>query len=464
MEKERAKKYEMTVVPTNNGYFKAKISFIGKGRIEGGGKTEELAVINTLGKLMEYIDELFNTGNLKTKVNILFVQRFQESILKLKFDSPEIMQKTIEIVNLINQVNTSIDNGGIAFSNNVISFSNQLIVENIKSEIRNTNIKNSETKRKYLIDEVVTSWRKHEIARTNGTEYNQRAIKRTTLDGYIRIMNNTILPFFKKQRLLYINQVKESVINKCIANSNGFDNKRHLDIVFRLFFEYLANEEIIENNPMNNISKPVKPKLSKEKKIKCIKVENQEKYLDMFEKENTDLSILLMLLLDCGCRPEEGCSLTWENLLIDQKALKINRATKDVAIYDEDGVKIGMERINDTLKTETSYRTIPISDKLLNCLLKHKEAQKERFKNSIKMNKKGRKWSEKEYMFLSRTYLPYVSASLNRELKKMCNKYDLLEVTPYMLRRSFATRCFKNGVRESVIAEIMGHRRELEYN
>ena len=47
MEKERAKKYEMTVVPTNKGYFKAKISFVGKGRIEGGGKTEELAVINT---------------------------------------------------------------------------------------------------------------------------------------------------------------------------------------------------------------------------------------------------------------------------------------------------------------------------------------------------------------------------------------------------------------------------------
>ena len=456
MEKERARKYELVVALTNKGYFKAKISFVGKGRIEGGGKTEELAVLNTLDKLMEHIQNLFASGALRTKICNLFLQRFQESVLKLKIDSPDVMQKTFEIVNLINQVNASIVNS-ITASSNVISFNNHLNARIIRLEDENIKVTDVESKKRYLIDEVAINWKNYEIGRTKGTVYNQRQIKRTTVDGYIRIMNSVILPFLKKRRLLYIDQVKEHVINDCIASANGYDNKRHLDIVFRLFFKYLVEEKLIKSDLMSQISKPVKPKLNREKKIKCIKVENQDKYLDMFETEKTDLSILFMVLLECGCRPEEGCSLKWSNLLVNQKVLVIDSAIKDVAKYNKDGVKIGMERIEDGLKTETSYRTIPIPDRLLRRLLLHKEAQEERFKNSIKMSRKKRKFSENGYMFISRTFRPYSSVTLNKELKKMCNKYNLAEVTPYMLRRSFATKCFNSGVRESVIAEIMGH-------
>lgn len=60
-----------------------------------------------------------------------------------------------------------------------------------------------------------------------------------------------------------------------------------------------------------------------------------------------------------------------------------------------------------------------------------------------------------------RYFEPYSPESLNNGIKKICKKYGLEEITPYMLRSSFATKCFSSGMREPIISEIMGHRLKL---
>lgn len=96
----------------------------------------------------------------------------------------------------------------------------------------------------------------------------------------------------------------------------------------------------------------------------------------------------------------EMCGLRWGDLFEEKRSLRIHNSIKYVATYDKDMIKTGRERIEDTLKTETSYREVPISDEMLKILLQCKEIQKHRFKDSIRMNKKKRKWSESEFMFL----------------------------------------------------------------
>lgn len=58
--KERTEQYSVSVRVTNNGYFEARISIkIGGGRsprIQKGGRTEELAVLNLLTALENHID------------------------------------------------------------------------------------------------------------------------------------------------------------------------------------------------------------------------------------------------------------------------------------------------------------------------------------------------------------------------------------------------------------------------
>lgn len=137
--------------------------------------------------------------------------------------------------------------------------------------------------------------------------------------------------------------------------------------------------------------------------------------------------------------------------------LIINNAYKDFIVYDENGNKIGHERRDDRLKTEESYRSIPINNKFAEKLLAHKEEQKKIFKTSKAIKNKNRKWTEDEYMFLSRTYMPYVSDTLSSALPKLCKKYNLEKVSPYVLRHSFATYCFEKGMKELTLMKIMAH-------
>ena len=215
---------------------------------------------------------------------------------------------------------------------------------------------------------------------------------------------------------------------------------------------------------MTEIDKPIEPAKNEEDDIICIESENQGLYLDVFDKENTDMSLLFETMLLTGLRPEEACGLK-HNVLrfhFDSQGNKkyelvINNAYKDFTVYDENKYPIGHERRDSRLKTPASYRTIPINYEFAQKLLQHKEKQKQIFKTSQAIRKKGRKWTEHEYMFLSRTYRPYVSETLTKAMPKLCDKYKIERITPYVLRHSFATFCFENGMKELTLMKIMGH-------
>ena len=118
---------------------------------------------------------------------------------------------------------------------------------------------------------------------------------------------------------------------------------------------------------------------------------------------------------------------------------------------------IGHERRDDTLKNSQSYRRIPLTSRLKNILLKHKEIQHQTFKTSKAIKSQGRKWSENEYMFLNKSYRPFVTDTISSAMPKLCEKLGLEKITPYVLRHSFATFCFEQGMSEAVLMRLMGH-------
>lgn len=120
---------------------------------------------------------------------------------------------------------------------------------------------------------------------------------------------------------------------------------------------------------------------------------------------------------------------------------------------------IGKERFDDSLKTSESYRKIPLSlnERIKKLLLDHKKQQQLLFKNSRAIKDKGWKWNEDQYIFLNRSYLPYVPESLANALREFRAKYKLEYVTPYGLRHSFATYWSEKGMDDVVLQALMGH-------
>lgn len=112
---------------------------------------------------------------------------------------------------------------------------------------------------------------------------------------------------------------------------------------------------------------------------------------------------------------------------------------------------IGHKFEDGDLKTEESYRNIPIPKRLKNMLLNIKNEKMDIYK------KQGKKWDNSDYVFLNQLGHPYTPERLPRKIQEFIKKYKLEHMTVYGFRHSFATLMSEQGMDREVLRELMGH-------
>jgi site-specific recombinase XerD len=112
---------------------------------------------------------------------------------------------------------------------------------------------------------------------------------------------------------------------------------------------------------------------------------------------------------------------------------------------------IGHKYQDGDLKTEESYRNIPMSKRLKDMLLNIKEEKKKNYKS------RGKKWNESDYVFLNQLEQPYTPERLQKKIQEFIKKYDLEHMTVYGFRHSYATLMSEKGMDREVLRELMGH-------
>lgn len=294
--------------------------------------------------------------------------------------------------------------------------------------------------------EVAAEWFEYEKTLIVPSEDNPKPLSPKTVEGYNKPLSSIIVPYFETNQNISI--ITEQEIKDCISSVNGYRNKEVVYIVLKMLFDFAREHNYIFYVP--RIKKPKKPFTDQEEEIIFIESDRQDIWLDCFEKENTDVSLLFETMLLTGVRPEEACGLKWCAIDENTNELIINNAYKDFPIYNGLEV-IGHERGDGRLKTPESYRRIPLNPRLKRRLLEHKEQQKQLFKK-YKM-----KWNENCYMFLNQYRKPFISENLSKPMKNIIKKYELEYMTPYGLRHSFATFCSEEGMEEIVLMKLMGH-------
>lgn len=487
--------YEVSVRVKNNGYFEARISFrLGGGRsprLQKGGKTQEDAVLSLLDALDSHIDTCYQSGIIVTKIDESIPQKLVKSINDLGIISPEIIAKALAIVNKIQTINANILNT-ITVPSNVLPFYNpQAVIHNTDVEVptlvtNNCNANNSlqiaDTQKKNqeicIIEDLAKEWLKFRYSLCQKTEDNPKPLSHKTIDKNYDNLKKDILPFFKEQKILYLSQITEKVIQDLLKSIKSQHSKNKSYIVLNMIFKYAIKKKKTKYNLVLNVDKPPEKiatdEIKDEEDDNYIDTNRREIWINTFEQEtkenekdiiHTDMSILFEVMLLTGIRPEEACGLQWKSVDFEKGILLIKNAYKSVNDYDENMEKIGLIRNDGTLKTENSYRKVPLSlyPRLKQLLLEHKEKQQAIFKKSRAIKDKHRVWSEDEYVFLGRNYHPYVAESLAHGLQKIRDKYELEHVTPYGLRKSFASYWAEKGMKDTVLQAIMGHRRLCNY-
>lgn len=420
--------------------------------------TSSVSKEECLTRLLEKIKNTLLTGIKEGYItsNNLFniFDNISISIKNLKLDNSIILTHFHNIVSCIyGYLNTNIIAPVSPLVINSVSTENRITNTNIYVSSVNNQIQQATSlQEKLSFKEVAIKWFHYKYSFTEKNINNPNPLSRKTLQDYNKTMNLVLIPFFEQNT--FIDNLSDDDFQTCIDSTNGSRQKEAIYIVLKMILDFARTNNYISYS--RTIKKPLKAKKKAMLKIEghdfvYIETSRQPYWIDCFEKENTDISLLFEGMLVEGFRPEEACGLDWTSLVEDSNYFVVSSAYKDFPVYNENAEVIGHVREYDTLKTDESYRKIPVHPRYREKLLQHKEWQKKEFKRL------HLRWSEHTPIFLNRYHKPYVAENLSKCLKSFREKYHLEYLTPYGLRHSFATYLSEKGVRDIVLMKLMGH-------
>lgn len=150
----------------------------------------------------------------------------------------------------------------------------------------------------------------------------------------------------------------------------------------------------------------------------------------------------IQFLLYTGLRIGEALALTWEDIDFQNKTVKVNKNLKQVKNRDNNKQGNYQIIIQDSTKTKSGSRIIPLNNKSIEALNRIKEITgqyKYVFSTETGNNVSGRTY---DTMF--------------RKIQENCGFTEIYGV--HALRHTFASLLFKKGVDVKTVSEILGHK------
>ena len=246
----------------------------------------------------------------------------------------------------------------------------------------------------------------------------ERKLSKNTYESYYYNLNK-ILEYFENKSLVSLN---EDDIRTFLYNSKeSSKTKAHYLTVLKSFYDYMLDIDEIKINPCENIKSP---KIDK-KLPNFLSIEEVDKLLNIKCQNPIDYrnKAMLELLYATGMRITE---------LLDLKLSNVNETDAVVKVMGKG----------------SKERVIPIGD----ITIKYLNMYINEYRNYILKTK------ESDFLFVN-----YNGSRMSRQgffkiLKNICQKSGInKEISPHILRHSFATHLLNNGADLRSIQMMLGH-------
>lgn len=131
------------------------------------------------------------------------------------------------------------------------------------------------------------------------TQDNPKPLSQNTVDNNFVRLRDDILPYFKKHKILYLSQITQEVVDNLLKSITCQNSKHKTYIILNMLFKYAIKHNKATENIMKKVDKPPEQiKTGEEENDEnYIEPERQEIWLNLFEKENTDMSLLFETML-----------------------------------------------------------------------------------------------------------------------------------------------------------------------
>lgn len=253
----------------------------------------------------------------------------------------------------------------------------------------------------------------------------ERGLSENTINSY-GIDLKLFLEYLRENGIPSFKQVnKEVIVNYMQAEKNN--NKANSSILrsvssLRKFFQYLAQEKIIEKDPMLLIDTPKKKQhlpqvLTKEEVEKLLHSPNTGQVLGLRDRA------MLELMYATGLRISEIINLKLEDLHLTMGTLQ-------------------------TLGKGHKERIVPVGDEAIKWVNRYLEEARPKLLKQKRSN----------YLFLNFHGNNLTRQGVWKNLKAEVRKAGIQKnITPHTLRHSFATHILENGADLRIVQELLGH-------
>lgn len=276
-----------------------------------------------------------------------------------------------------------------------------------------------------------------ELAEWYFENYAPVELKEGTMYTYRGVYKNHIAPVFGNARVKDINTPRLTAFVQSLKVQP--ETVRKIYIVIQSIFRRGVEQGFIRESPCRNV---ILPKSRHKKKRPVLDEEQTKQFMRLLDEKKCDPDIkrMIRVLLYTGLRSGEMLALSWDDIDFEDMTISVNHNLADV----------GGRHYLTTPKTDSSIRTIGMSDTLAAIFIEQRQYQEQLIETVDG-------FAHPELVFTSASGNFRDRSSLNTSFKRFLRGTGFEFLTLHQLRHCNATLLLNSGVDLKVVSEHLGH-------